>query len=321
MGVINTIPEAIRRYFEAMSMSDFVARHLLSLCSGTPVTELPTAPSTSKEHNSTNDTAAAAAAVKDFITNSADYTAALQLMQFQMLCQPHILNNFLAQFAQLNSFNNFSTKVIPNNNTEDTVRERKRTASRNSDDSVTKKPKASKRLAEDSETSSPVSGMFIKEASAVPPPDELQAVADLDDTAAFVDVSEESRRKIAKIENVIGDCICALCKVKYDDVFRLAQHRCPRIIHEEYRCPECEKVFSCPANLASHRRWHKPKNSAETAECSQCFKIFESKKQLKSHQQHCLQSSDATDINSNINTNKTNNNSSTLSQILQLNLP
>ena len=24
------------------------------------------------------------------------------------------------------------------------------------------------------------------------------------------------------------------------------------------RCSECDKVFNCPANLASHKRWHRP---------------------------------------------------------------
>lgn len=146
-----------------------------------------------------------------------------------------------------------------------------------------RKNKQMRRLETDCETNSPVSGMFIKDVSSLPPPSELQKVADeLDETAAFVSISEESIAAIQKIPNVIGDCVCALCKVRYEDVFRLAQHRCPRISHEEYRCPDCDKVFSCPANLASHRRWHKPREESAPL-CTLCSLSFPSKKHLKAH--------------------------------------
>ncbi|PIC27735.1 hypothetical protein B9Z55_019900 [Caenorhabditis nigoni] len=165
-------------------------------------------------------------------------------------------------------------------------------------------PKKSKirKLNEDTVTNSPVSGMFIKEEGDVKSVEELQKEADmLDETAAYVEVTEESRQKIDEIPNVIGDCICRLCKVKYDDVFKLAQHKCPRIAHEEYKCPDCDKVFSCPANLASHRRWHKPRNefgstsppsqsSPTIVSCTTCFNSFPSKKMLKLHATTCQRS-------------------------------
>ena len=78
------------------------------------------------------------------------------------------------------------------------------------------------------------------------------------------------------------------------------------IVHVEYRCPECDKVFNCPANLASHRRWHKPKNNNNNEEnnnkatsepretpssqeneagflCEFCFKTFKGANSLKKH--------------------------------------
>lgn len=114
-------------------------------------------------------------------------------------------------------------------------------------------------------TSSPITGTIIREMSDGPL-DNVIIVrrGDVDRSINVVEITEEKRAAIAKIENTIGDYVCRLCKVKYQDVFALAGHNCPQIVHLEYQCPECGKSFHCPANLASHRRWHKPKAATKT---------------------------------------------------------
>lgn len=164
----------------------------------------------------------------------------------------------------------------------------------------TKKSKVTRKLNFDEDNSSPVSGTIIRELG----PDETLVVrkGDIDPAFNVVEVTEEAKAELAKIENHIGDYVCRLCKELYEDAFGLAQHRCSRIVHVEYRCPECDKVFNCPANLASHRRWHKPRppkestgskgedgsfdggENGEQFPCGECGKKFRRIAYLRKHQ-------------------------------------
>lgn len=126
-----------------------------------------------------------------------------------------------------------------------------------------KKTKAMRKIAFTEELkTSPVSGTFIRDEDDRENTSHL-VQGDIDSSFNLVEITAEAKAELAKIDNKIGDYVCQLCKEKYDDAFQLAQHRCSRIVHVEYRCPECNKVFNCPANLASHRRWHKPRPGKE----------------------------------------------------------
>lgn len=162
-----------------------------------------------------------------------------------------------------------------------------------------KRVKAVRKLKFDEKTSSPVSGTIIRAL------DEIDSnipheSGDIDPQYNIVEVTEEAKAELAAIPNVIGGYLCKLCQIEFEDAFCLARHRCSCIVLLEYRCPECGKRFNCPANLASHRRWHKPKdevmkksNDGSTTgdndensvqyPCNLCGKFFKRQAYLRKH--------------------------------------
>lgn len=159
-----------------------------------------------------------------------------------------------------------------------------------------KRVKAVRKLKFDEKKSSPVSGTIIRALEEID--DNIpHESGDIDPQYNIVEVTDEAKAEIAAIPNVIGAYSCKLCQIEFDDAFGLARHRCSCIVLLEYRCPECGKRFNCPANLASHRRWHKPKeevnkkstDATESDEnavqfpCDLCGKFFKRQAYLRKH--------------------------------------
>ncbi|XP_037049877.1 insulinoma-associated protein 1b [Bradysia coprophila] len=155
-----------------------------------------------------------------------------------------------------------------------------------------RKHKAVRKLKFDENKSSPVSGTIIRTLDEIEQ-DNCHESGDIDPQYNIVEVTDEAKAEIAAIPNVIGGYACKLCQNEFEDAFGLARHRCSCIVLLEYRCPECGKRFNCPANLASHRRWHKPKDEVlkkqenneneQQFPCSECGKFFKRQAYLRKH--------------------------------------
>lgn len=158
-----------------------------------------------------------------------------------------------------------------------------------------KQHKAIRKLKFDEDKSSPVSGTIIRTLEEINSDEFEHQSGDIDPEYNIVEITDEVKAELATIPNIIGAYICKLCRIEFDDAFGLARHRCSCIVLLEYRCPECGKRFNCPANLASHRRWHKPRDqitkSSSTNQdtesaypCNECGKQFKRQAYLRKHQ-------------------------------------
>lgn len=213
-------------------------------------------------------------------THHNDQGSAASLSRAELFLEP-ILGGFAVNGSPVSpSLPEMSTKVdsVPNS--------AKRPApppnSKSSQSKKRKPPQERKAISRDEVTTSPVLGLRIKE-----------------------DPVEDSKQGASR---QLGEFICQLCKERYSDPLTLAHHKCSRIVRVEYRCTECDKTFSCPANLASHRRWHKPKGEENQANaissasattqsehsdsgsedeaqfsCTQCAKKFRRQAYLRKH--------------------------------------
>ena len=159
-----------------------------------------------------------------------------------------------------------------------------------------KKPKAARRLNfdEDELNKSPVHGTIIRDDLPIGNgrPDEGNKKSD-EFAIGSADTNKDKSKTILG-----GEYICKLCNEQYPDPLSLAQHKCSRIVHEVYRCPECDKVFNCPANLASHRRWHKPRPNKTSTQQNSNSRILPATPTNKDSGdlQHSDQSSDGTSV-------------------------
>lgn len=211
-------------------------------------------------------------------THHNDQGSAASLSRVELFLEP-ILGGFAVNGSPVSpSLPETSTKVYSASNS---AKRPAPPSNSKSNQSKKRKPlQERKAIIRDEVTTSPVLGLRIKE-----------------------DPAEDSKQGAS---SHLGEFICQLCKERYSDPLTLAHHKCSRIVRVEYRCTECDKTFSCPANLASHRRWHKPKGeenqpnamsgASATAEhsdsgsedealfsCPQCAKKFRRQAYLRKH--------------------------------------